>query len=302
MDVAVCLFVFNRPEPTARVFARIAEARPARLFLIGDGPRADVPDDEPRCARVWQILEQVDWACEVTVLRATENLGLRVRLVTGLDWLFAQTDEAIILEDDCVPHPSFFPYCIELLEKFRDDERIMCISGDNCQPGVRRGDGSYYFSRLPRIWGWATWARAWNLYDPELKAWPRLGRPWVRDVLGREDAAEYWCGIFDNESVLTGTWDYQWTFSIWAQHGLAVVPNANLVSNVGWGPDATHTMDENSPHRDRDVSEMAFPLMHPAVVTPDRDADDYALDHVFDLYRPPLLKRLGRRVAQLSVR
>src|SRR3954453_1153033 len=165
LETAVALLLFRRPEETARVFERIREARPRKLFLVADGPRPGNEEDAQGCEQARAVVERVDWPCDVVRDFADENLGLKKRIPRGLHRVFGEAPEAIILEDDCLPHPSFFRYCAELLERYRDDERVMMISGDNFQGGRRRTPDSYYFSRYVHSWGWATWRRAWQHFD-----------------------------------------------------------------------------------------------------------------------------------------
>src|SRR5687767_13684909 len=161
----VALLVFNRPQATARVFEAVARARPPRLLVVADGPRADRPDDGELCHQTRAIIERVDWPCEVMKDYSDTNLGCRKRVSSGLDWVFSNVADAIILEDDCLPEPSFFPFCEELLERYRDDERVAMIRAGNFLEGRRVASTSYYFSRWFHIWGWATWARAWKHND-----------------------------------------------------------------------------------------------------------------------------------------
>jgi len=170
----VVLIIFNRPPTTERVFAEIAKARPQKLFVVADGPRPERSGEAEKCAAARAVIDRVDWECEVLRNYAEVNLGCRQRPPTGISWVFEQVAEAIILKDDCVPHPTFFRFCEELLEKYREDERVMHISGSNFQPGYTRGPFSYYFSRFNPIWGWASWRRAWQHYDLNMKLWAEL--------------------------------------------------------------------------------------------------------------------------------
>src|SRR3954451_2850867 len=182
------MIIFRRPEYTARVFERIREARPERLFVIADGPRPGNADDARRCEQARAVVEGVDWRCEVVRDFAEENLGLKRRIPSGLDWVFDEVEEAIVLEDDCLPHPSFFGYCEEALARHRDDARVTTISGDCFDFAGERGSASYRLSRYPLIWGWATWRRAWRAHDPALRRWPELrGRRWLKRRLGGPD-------------------------------------------------------------------------------------------------------------------
>lgn len=275
LTTPVALLVFNRPELTAQVFAAIREARPPRLLVVADGPRPGRQDDLVKCAEVRRIVEQVDWSCEVLQNYSLENMGCRMRVSSGLDWVFGQVEEAIILEDDCLPEASFFRFCQELLEYYRDDKRIGMVSGDNFQGGVRYTGDSYYFSKYYHVWGWATWKNRWTgYYDADMKKWPAVrNSSWLSNVLGTKSESLAWKKKF--EKVFSGkidTWDYQWVFTNWLQGRLCILPSLNLISNIGFTADATHTKVSNSlDNIERYV--MPFPLKHPQIVTINTIAD-----------------------------
>lgn len=301
----VALIIFNRPETTARVFAEIAKARPSRLLLVADGPRLDHPEDVEKCAATRAIVERVDWPCEVLTNFSEANLGCKMRPVSGLDWVFDNVPEAIILEDDCLPDPSFFPFCQELLERYRDDERIMAVSGNNFQFGRIRSPNSYYFSRYTNSWGWASWRRAWAHFDIEIRLWPTLREsPWLLDTLGDSSSAKYWQGLFDKllARQIDGVWDYQWNFSCWVQNGLSVTPEMNLVSNIGFGNNSTHTGDTGSSIANLPLVPMSFPLRHPQDVMRNYEADQF-LSRIYleqgGLGHTGLYDRLRRRLKSL---
>jgi hypothetical protein len=298
MQVTVALIIFNRPALTARVFEAIRKARPPKLLVVADGPRPNQPGEAEKCAAARAIIEKVDWPCEVLKNYSDTNLGCKLRPSSGLDWVFQSVPEAIILEDDCLPQPSFFPFCEELLEKYREDERIMLISGDNFQFGRRRTAYSYYFSRYPHTWGWASWRRAWKLMDPDIKLWPEIrDGGWLEDMLA--DHPRNWGNTWraNFEDVYKGNnsiWDYQWTLACWANSGLTVLPNMNLVSNIGFGADAIHTTGP-SPFANLPLEQMTFPLSHPPFVIRDTQADDLTQRTMFGV--PPTLKqRILRRL------
>ncbi len=297
MDTAVALIIFNRPDTTRRVFAEIARARPRKLFVIADGPRAQYPTDAEKCAAARAVTEQVDWDCEVLTNYSEVNMGCKLRPSTGISWVFEHVEEAIFFEDDCLPHQTFFRYCAELLERYREDERVMMISGDNFQDGQSRTPYSYYFSRYVHCWGWATWRRAWRYFDVEIKLWPTLRETsWLLDILGDEEAVLYWRSIFDSvfEGRISKAWDYQWLFACWAQNGLAVTPDVNQVSNIGVGDDATHTASGSMINLP--VAAMEFPLRHPPFMLRHREADQFNFRHVFAQERPGLYPRLKRKL------
>ena len=269
-QASVAFFIFNRPEPSRQVFESIREARPQKLYVVADGPRAGREGEAEKCLATRRgVLQLIDWPCEVHTNFAEKNLGCKWRMASGLDWVFSKEEQAIILEDDCVPDVSFFPFCDELLERYRDDQRVMTICGGNYQEGKVRTPDSYYFSKYPRIWGWASWRRAWEHYDVNMRLWPEIrdGR-WLLDICGgKENAARYWHGIFEaTYQNRIDTWDYQWLMAHWLNRGLTVIPNKNLISNIGWGKDATHTTTESDPCANLPLDTMSFPLLHPRFV------------------------------------
>lgn len=291
----ILFLLFNRPDLTQRVFERIRQAAPQRLFIAADGPRPGMPTDVELCAQARQVVEWIDWKCEVHTLFRETNLGCKQAVSSAIDWFFEHVEEGIILEDDCVPHPTFFRFCAELLERYRDDERIMVISGDNFQQGRQRTPYSYYFSCYTHIWGWATWRRAWRYYDGDMKHWPELRQTsWLLDVLGDEVSATYWRNIFDKAHAgKIDSWAYPWISSCWAQNGLTILPEVNLVSNIGFGDAATHTKKGDSRIANLPTAAMKFPLRHPPYMVRHLEADRFTFKTVF---QPPLFKRAVRKL------
>lgn len=284
LSTPIVLIIFNRPDTLRKVFEAIRCAQPSKLLVIADGPRPEVVSDARKCAAARTILERVDWKCEVLTHYSEINLGCKWRVSSGLDWVFKTVAEAIILEDDCLPHPTFFPFCEELLERYREDERVMAISGDNFQFGHRRTEDSYYFSRYNHCWGWATWRRAWRHYDVEMKLWPVLREGgWLKDILGNHRAAFYWRKRFQAaDSGTIDTWAYRWTLACWLQSGLSILPNVNLVSNIGFNAEATHTKSQDR-LANLPLEKMDFPLLHPQFLIRNAQSDDFTQSHVFDL-------------------
>jgi cephalosporin hydroxylase/SAM-dependent methyltransferase len=282
LKTPVCLMIFNRPDTTEQVFEAIRQAKPPKLLVIADGPRADRPGEAEKCAVARAIIEWVDWDCEVLRNYSDINLGCRKRVSSGLNWVFEQVEEAIILEDDCLPHPTFFRFCEELLERYRHDERIMAIAGNNFQIGRESTGYSYYFSFYNHIWGWASWRRAWRLYDLEMKEWPEVRESKLLWDTLQEDtqAVRHWSKTFQCGYEGFDTWDFAWTFACWSHKGLSILPNVTLVSNIGFGPDATHTKGA-SQFANLPTQAMSFPLRHPSVVIRDTQADDYTEKMIF---------------------
>jgi hypothetical protein len=291
LKTPVAFIIFNRPEPTKQVFAEIARAKPRQLFVIADGPRPNRPDESERCRATRQLIDRVDWPCEVVTHYSEENLGCRNRVSSGLDWLFLQVPEAIILEDDCVPDPTFFRFCEDLLERYRDDTRVGMICGDNFQFGRKIGEGSYYFSKYTHIWGWASWRRAWRHYDVSARIWPKFRSAGLFDYMTFPCERMSWDAAF--EGVCAGridTWDYQWTLACWSQSMLTVVPQANLITNIGFGADATHTRKINR-FANMEMRAMEWPLRAPPIVAANQIADKSVAECMFKM---SLLRRLKR--------
>ena len=277
LTTPVAFLIFNRPETTARVFAEIARVKPPILLVVADGPRSDVTGEAERCADARAIVENgIDWQCDVRTNYAESNLGCKRRISSGLDWVFDAVDEAIVLEDDCLPHPTFFRFCEELLKRYRDDERIMTISGDNFQFGRQRTRYSYYFSRYFHCWGWASWQRAWKYYDADMALWPEMDvGGWLRDLLQDPSAARYWTEVFRaTRQGHIDTWDYQYLFTHWSRGALSIIPAANLVSNIGFGAHSTHTHG-SSRLANMPLGAIDYPLRHPPFMVRDAEADDF---------------------------
>lgn len=282
MHSPILFLVFNRPDVTRRVFEVIRKARPSKLYIASDGPRKDKAGEAECCAAVQEIVSQVDWPCEVSKLIRQENLGCKIAVSSAIDWFFSCEPEGIILEDDCLPGPSFFQFCDELLERYRNDERIGMISGTNFQGGTRRGDGDYYFSRFCHIWGWASWARAWKNYDVDASKWPQLkNQDWLGTLGFTGVEKDYWLKAFNRvHAKEQDTWDYQWVMACWFSEMLSVMPNVNLIANIGFGDQATHTVGK-SINANMKTKEINFPLRHPALLEINRDADQYSSKNLF---------------------
>lgn len=278
--------VFNRPELTRAVFAAIRQARPQRLLLVADGPRADHPYDATLVEQTRQIVRDVDWDCQVQTNFSDTNMGCRQRMASGLDWAFSLEERLIVLEDDCLPGPAFFDYCQQMLDQFQTDPRVGMICGDQFlqQPEC---ETDAYFSRYPFVWGWASWRRAWQHYDLKMTRWPsRAAENWLEEHTSDSAEAVYWEQIFQQQQRgQIDTWDYSWIFNCWDQEMLSVHPRENLVSNLGFGADATHTTDEDSR-----LANLPIPKRPPANgwTLPGNVKADAALDsRIFhEVYKP----------------
>ncbi len=274
----VLLLVFNRPNHTRRVFEQIRRMLPTQLFISADGPRLHVPGEIEKCEAVRAIVDQVDWDCDLHVNFSAENLGCRKAVASGISWFFEQVPEGIILEDDCYPEESFFNFCSQMLDYYRDDAEVMHISGSNpTGDACKNLNASYVFSRYPFIWGWATWRRAWARYDADFsgleQAWldPESGFSKVStDATARRYLYDKFLRTRDGEF---NTWDYAWFYSILKHKGLCVNPCDNLILNIGFDQEATHTRSTSFTHKTQKISQSRHDLVHPASRSLDPDLE-----------------------------
>lgn len=328
LSAPVVLIAFNRPEVTRRSLAAVRSVQPSRLFVVADGPRPGRTDDERRCAEVREVLADIDWPCTVERRYAARNIGLEANVELGLDWVFSRVDRAIVLEDDCIAHPTFFAYCEELLDRYADDERVWQIAGDNKGVPERMfGGRSYAFSTWASVWGWATWADRWHAHravfdrdhagaEDRATAVPRTADarrvvPAVPhpDTLVTEAARRHFTRVAASTNGDERGWDHHWWVTIMAHRGLSVTPALNIVENDGFGEGATHTRAAKDPTR---AVAMPLPLRHPDSVELDRTVEaelelillsiDGRLSRlVRTLIRPLWLRSVVRRIVAQPV-
>ena len=271
MRSPILLLVFNRPDTTRQVFEEIRRAQPSKLYIAADGPRRDRASDVERCAEVIRIFELIDWPCAIKTLYREDNLGCKKAVSSAIDWFFEQEEEGIILEDDCLPSMSFFSYCDELLEKYRFDERVFIVSGYNRQNTWKTDKADYFFSNLGGIWGWGTWKRAWQHFDPDMNDLKDFTDQKMFDyLLGKEVGKMRASALLNVKIKHVDSWAFPWGFSRHLNSGMACVPSKNLVKNIGFGDDASNTfsaLDSVSLH------DMDFPLKPNNFVVADKDYD-----------------------------
>lgn len=275
-NTPILLLVFNRPQYTKQVFDSIRTAKPKQLFIAADGPRANVPDDIQNCQLVKDIVANVDWDCEVKTLYRDQNLGCGLAPSSAITWFFENVEQGIILEDDCLPSSSFFPFCQEMLERYKNDTRIHSICGTNLLKEWKRGADSYFFSRESGIWGWATWKRSWAEYDYFVSKWGNpevvaLFKAQFDNATHRNIYVNALDKFFNNKEA--SFWDYQWIFSRITNSQFGIIPAVNLISNIGFGSEATHTFDANSQISNLPTNNVLFPLNHPKAIMIDREYD-----------------------------
>ena len=300
--VPVALFNFNRPQMTRQVFEVVRKIKPRRLLLVADGPRASKPDDARLCAEVRAIFDEIDWDCEVTRNFSDTNLGSFKRNSSGLNWVFETVEEAIILEDDCVPSLSFFPYCETLLERYRDDPRVGVISGNNFGfQNVGQKNDSYFFSVYAFTWGWASWRRVWREVDLTMSWWePEAGREMLRALFPMKAEWNYWYDLYERIrlGIQKNAWDYQMLLSSFRHSQCCVIPRVNLVSNIGFGADATNCINENSSLQNLQRGELELLLVHPADVCRSTQVD-HSLFCIVYLQKQKLWQRAINKMVRI---
>lgn len=280
LTAPVAFFIFNRPDLTQQVFQSIAQAKPEKLFVVADGPRTE--EEEEICCQTREIIKQINWDCQLFTNFSDRNLGCKERVASGLRWVFSEVEEAIILEDDCLPTSSFFRFCQTLLDYYRYDTRIYAISGDNFQQGQRRTDHSYYFSRYFHCWGWASWRRVWQQFESQMQGLNK------EEILERTSLAfenpheqEYWIDQFTQTyDGKINSWAYLWFYTCLSHSGLTILPEDNLVSNIGSRQDGTHTKDTNSPLANLPTNDI-WQIQHPPTIVRHRTADDFTFKFAF---------------------
>jgi hypothetical protein len=302
-DVPVLVVGFNRPERVKTLLDRLREVKPARVYVAVDGARKDVPGEGERVAATREQVGTIDWPCDVRTLFRDRNLGCGLGVSGAISWLFEQESRGVILEDDVLPHPSFFPFCDEMLERYESEPSVWAVSGCNLvPPRWIASSASYRFATVPHIWGWATWQRSWSRYRYEIRGWRReLPVRQLWQASGRSPSAfALWSVMFDSAARgAMDTWAVQAVASAFATGGLTVTSNVNLVDNVGFGTGATHT--DLTPAYLRPAEAITFPLTHPHNISPDQPSDAWTRTHVlgatpFGLARQAM--RLARRSAK----
>ncbi|MBD1364783.1 nucleotide-diphospho-sugar transferase [Mucilaginibacter sp. ZT4R22] len=294
----VLFIVFNRPGLTARVFEKIKEAQPAKLYIAADGARNSREGEDELCRQTREVVSKIDWPCEVKTCYRENNLGCKEAVSSAVTWFFQQEEEGIVLEDDCLPVNGFFKFCDELLELYRHDTRIRHITGCNLQRGKKWGAASYYFSNITHVWGWAGWRRVWDGYDKELSQYSESeAEHQLANIFSHPMVVEDWTNTF--KRVKAGeidTWDYQYGFLNYFNNSLCIIPNQNLISNIGFGANSTHTSDANNPNANIPTEEIGS-LTHPQYFLPEKQADFFTMDQDLSIAkRVRRNKRPNRRI------
>jgi len=297
MNTPILIVAFNRADKVQRVFNRVREVQPKQLFLSVDGARSHKKEEAEKVKAVQDVINQVDWECEVKTLFREENLGCRVGVSSGIDWFFEHVEHGIILEDDCVPDISFFHFCEELLERYKDDDRIMQISGSNLIPDkFSHYDTSYVFSNFALIWGWATWRRAWQKRDVHLKYFPRfVEENKISRLISDWGGQRYMLDKFNDTYLkVNDSWAYAWFCNILYHDGLSILPTDNLIQNIGIDEEATHTKGVGLERYQKASTGVSFPLKHPNKI--EKIDEKIAMEIFYVNYKPKYLLLINKIV------
>ncbi|MHB8637143.1 MAG: glycosyl transferase [Fimbriimonadaceae bacterium] len=300
-EVPVLLIAFNRPDDTEKALNAIRAAKPKRLYVSVDGPRANRDGEAHAVEAVVKLFDRVDWPCDVELRRNATNLGCCEGVASAISWLFEHSEAGIILEDDCIADPTFFPYCTELLARYAEDRRVGLISGTSNGLTLNT-HASYGFSKYASIWGWASWRRAWSLFDARITDWPTIDAAGlIEAVLDDPREIAFWktrfAAVFNHSGP--DNWDYQWMITQFLNRMACIVPGTNLINNIGSGPQSTH-MNPLDPDLHRPTSPMSFPLVHPKYLVIDKAADRQAMRERFSV--KPLHRRIGGRIKREMLR
>jgi len=281
MRTPVLLIHFNRPDHTRRQVELLRKIAPFRVWILCDGPRAWVPGEIERVAEVRELLDELPWRCEVQRLYRTRNFGCFSNISEGVDWFFKDCEAGIILEDDILPDPSFFPYAEEMLTRYADSPAVFAVSGHNRRREPLDIASDYGFSNYFECWGWASWSRAWKQYDRNMQGWKdkKLWQSICFRVLPGMRARWYWNRIFTRvANRRVDSWAYRFILSIWNKHGCVIIPKNNLTENIGFGPAATATAHMEGTAVP--ASNVDLPLQHPKHITVDPVIDKWFEDGV----------------------
>jgi hypothetical protein len=274
LDTPVLLLIFNRPQQTKLVFDEIKKQKPKYLHVAADGPRANNLEDHSLCLAARNIVNEIDWDCKIETLFRSENLGSKNAVSTAITWFFSVHEFGIILEDDCLPNASFFLFTKTLLERYKDEKKVMMITGCSFQQN-KFDQNSYYFSKYVHVWGWATWKRAWDLYNVSLENEPdEVKHAVIKKTFRSKREQKLWRYNLNLISNGLDAWDYQWMYWIWKNKGLTIIPWQNMISNIGFGPNATHTFDRSS-HQSEMKQFHLTEINHPKEIKANRKADKF---------------------------
>jgi len=293
----ILLIAWRRPKETKEVINTLKKIKPKEIFISCDGARKGNEEEFDKVKKTRQIIrENINWDCEINWQVSDINLGCKNGVSKAINWFFSNVNEGIILEDDVIAHEDFFKYCQNLLDKYRKDKRVWCISGSNNQDNILRGEGTYYFGKIPLIWGWATWKDRWENFDIKLSKWPEVkSNKILENIFNDNLQKQYWENIWESfyKSGKPDTWDYAWVFACIINNGLTTIPNKNLIKNIGFNEEAFHTKW----HREISIIEsIGEKIVHPQFFICDLEAEKYQFDYFFGGYSRRLRNNPSLRI------
>lgn len=282
-ETPILLMVFNRPDTTRQVLDAVRKVKPKFLYVAADGPRAEKAGEADKCKEVRNLFKNIDWDCKLRTLYRGQNLGCGHGPANAISWFFSNVEQGIILEDDCVPDESFFTYCNELLKRYKGNEKVMHISGNNFLSRKYAGRDSYYFTQYFTAWGWASWRRAWQHYDFNVAFLDGfLNSSKFSNLVMNKKQHDFWTNIAEmvKDGKRVDIWDFQWMFSCWNSGGLAITPAVNLVTNIGFGVDATHTVNDSKAGYVQ--AHQLGDIKHPAKIIRNKTVDKKTFNTYFE--------------------
>lgn len=304
-NTPILFIVFNRPDTTRRVFDEIRKIKPKQLFIAADAPRFEKIGEKELSDEVKLIFSDIDWPCEVHKLYQEKNLGCKFGPITAINWFFENVERGVILEDDCLPDLTFFLFCEELLEYYNDNEKVMHISGNNFQNSHLRGDenASYYFSNYSHNWGWATWKNSWNKFNITVNNFNEFDlRNIIEEVFENKIVQKFWIDRIKSDFENSNNWDGLWLFTVWMNNGVCILPQKNLISNIGFGGDSTHTNNVHSLLANLPTNPIEK-IIHSEDLSIDKKADEYTNKFIFNIYihQFPILVSSARWLKKMNI-
>ena len=295
----VLIIIFNRPIFVKNLINILRQVKPSKIYVVADGPRNFILEDKDNCIKAREEINKIDWVCDIKRKYSDKNLGCGINPSEGISWALKDSEEVIILEDDCMPNIEFFRFCDNLLEKYKLNDQVMMVSGNNHTFNKYDFSHSYDFSHHTQTSGWATWRRAWSKYDISMSSWPEFRSfDWLESFTGSKKAAKFWLKIFDMcyNNELNSAWDYQWTYCCWVNNGINIIPKVNLVSNIGFSSQATHEKDPNHLISQVPTSTIEFPLIHPEEIIK-KTFLDKTIQKI--IYTPPIYTRIINKLSTI---
>lgn len=283
-ETPILFLIFNRLDTTKKVVAILREIKPSNIYIAADGARLNNKGEQEKCSAVREyVLNNIDWECKVKTLFRAHNLGCGKAVSKAISWFFENVDQGIILEDDCLPNLSFFSFCQTLLSVYKDNHRIMHIGGHSIGTFKEKDDEDYFFSAYNHIWGWATWRRAWNKYTFSMTGLDTfISSKKLEQYFRSKIEIEYWTNVL-RDAKRIDTWDFQWTYSVWNNNGISILPTKNLVQNIGFGDDATHTKTIDTILINPKLGDLCGELLHPCKIEINFKKDRQMTEAIFGL-------------------